>query len=149
MKVVKKSVMLLLAAVCLFAFCMLGCGKINAKTGSASVAVLEKSETLIVIETSDVKGDYTLADCLKALKTANEIDYTISGTMLVSVNDKSNDDDTFSYWMIYTTDEKSANEAWGTLTWQNTTLKSATKGVTELSVKDGCVYALAYQTMSF
>ena len=141
-----KRVVLALLFTLFCAACFFGCDK---KVGSATVSVLETGETLLVIQTSDVKGEYTLEDCLKALSAKGGFSYEMKGTMLTSVNGKSNDDTTFSYWMIYTSDTKNSNESWGVFEWNNVTFASASVGVSELNVKDGHTYVLSYQTMSF
>ena len=145
MKNLKRVVLVLLFTVFCAAF-FFGCDK---KAGSATVSVLETEETLLVVQTSDVKGEYTLEDCLKALSAKGSLTYEMKGTMLTSINGKSNDDTNFSYWMIYTSDAKNSNESFGTVEWNGVTFIGASVGVSELNVKDGHTYVLSYQTMSF
>ena len=144
MKNLKRIVLALLFTVFCAAF-FFACDK---KAGSATVSVLETGETLVVVQTSDVKGAYTLEDCLKALSAEGSLTYEMKGTMLASLNGTSNDDTTFSYWMIYTSDTENSNESWGTVGWNDETFASASVGVSELQVKSGCTYVFAYQAMS-
>lgn len=134
----------LIAAVCLLF--SLGCGT---EKGSATVNVLSSEEKTMVLTVSDVQGKFTLLNCLQSLAADGEIEYEMQGTMLTAIGGVKNDDATFSYWMIYTSDASNANAAWGSLEYNGTTLSSAAKGISELQVKDGCLYVFCYQTMSF
>ena len=134
----------LIAAVCLL--CSFGCGT---QKGSATVTVLTREENTLVLTVSDTQGEFTLLNCLQSLAAEGEIEYETKGTMLTAIGGVKNDDATFSYWMIYTSDTSNANAAWGSVEYNGATLSSAAKGISKLQVKDGCLYVFCYQTMSF
>ena len=134
----------LVAAVCmLFSF---GCGQ---EKGTATVTLVQSEEKTVILTVSDVQGKFTLLNCLQSLASDGSLVYEMNGTMLNEIGGLKNDDSTYSYWMIYTTDAANANEAWGTFLYNGENLGSAIKGVNELQVKDGCVYVFSYETMSF
>ncbi len=86
----------------------------------------------------------TLQDYMDYLVGKGTLSYTMSGTMLASVNGVSNT--TNSYWMLYTDDAENIDSTWGTIEKNGKTYSSAKFGVTDLPIKDGCTYILTYQT---
>lgn len=47
-------------------------------------------------------------------------------------------------FFIYTNDEKYSSQQYGTYEYNDQTINSATFGVTDLPVKNGCIYAMVY-----
>ena len=88
--------------------------------------------------------DKTLKDYMDYLVNEGELSYTMSGTMLVSLNGTSNTSN--SYWMLYTDDVENSDTTWGTIERDGKIYASAISGVSDLLIKDGCTYILTYQT---
>lgn len=69
--------------------------------------------------------------------------FTVSDGMIVELNGTKQT--ASSYWMLYTSDEESANEQWGTFEYEGEVLGSAVSGAGELIVKEGCLYIWAFE----
>ncbi len=106
--------------------------------------VLKESDTYIVISEIDDFAGKPLLEAMQAAKDKGELDYTIEGSMVTSMNGVENAADYSSCWMIYTDDENFSNTAWGEIEYDGKTCGSASKGVSELIVASGKIYVFVY-----
>ncbi len=141
MKKIRNFCFTLLATM-LSLFTLVACASCD--DGSAKSTVLEKSDTLVVIKTTDVQGKYSLEDCLEDLEDAGKLSVEEENGMIVSLNGVANQGS--SYWLIYTSDEKNANSSWGSYEYDGKTYYSAALGVEQLKVKEDALYIFAYET---
>lgn len=130
--------------VAVISFALAGC------TDEKDPLVIKDTDNYVVIradsEQLKIDGNTTLLDYMNALKEKNELDFEISGGMVVSVDGVANASDFSSCWMLYTSDEGNSNSAWGTALYKEKEYGSATLGCEQLKVKDGELYIWYYQS---
>ena len=100
-------------------------------------------ENTVVIQASAEHNGKTLLAVMEELQAAGELSFTVSDGMVVELNGTKQT--ASSYWMLYTSDEESANEQWGTFEYEGEVLGSAVSGAGELIVKEGCLYIWAFE----
>lgn len=100
-------------------------------------------ENTVVIQASAEQDGMTLLAVMEELQAAGELSFTVSDGMVVELNGTKQT--ASSYWMLYTSDEESANEQWGTFEYEGEVLGSAVSGAGELIVKEGCLYIWAFE----
>lgn len=100
-------------------------------------------ENTVVIRATAEQDGMTLLAVMEELQTAGELSFTVSDGMVVELNGTKQTPS--SYWMLYTSDEESANEQWGTFEYEGEVLGSAVSGAGELIVKEGCLYIWAFE----
>ena len=100
-------------------------------------------ENTVVIRATAEQDGMTLLAVMEELQTAGELSFTVSDGMIVELNGTKQT--ASSYWMLYTSDEESANEQWGTFEYEGEVLGSAVSGAGELIVKEGCLYIWAFE----
>ncbi len=98
----------------------------------------------VVIRATAEQDGMTLLAVMEELQTAGELSFTVSDGMIVELNGTKQT--ASSYWMLYTSDEESANEQWRTFEYEGEVLGSATLGAGELTVKEGCLYIWAFES---
>ena len=118
-------------------------------TNSAKAQVLQSTENILVINVTEVYGEVTLLDVMNNLKEQGEIDFTIVGGMIVSVNGVENTPDYSACWMLYTSDSEMANIGWGTIEYQNSVYGSAIVGADSLPVIVNGIYIINYQIFTY
>lgn len=131
----------LLFSLVLSVCCLFGCGK-----GEATAVVKESTETRVVISVNEAEENATLLSVMEKLQADEKLTFTLSGTMVTSVNGKENAADFSSCWMLYTSDTEMSNTNWGTIDCDGKTLASAIVGADTLTVISGGVYVWEYQT---
>lgn len=117
--------------------------------GACDKSPIQADENTVIITASDESFDFEgkkLIDYMNRLQDKGELTFEVSDGMVTTVNGKSQANN--SYWMIYTNDADNSNEAWGTFEHEGKIYGSATLGVEELPLKEGCIYVLAYQSFS-
>ena len=134
-----KRKLLSLLLVLLSLFCLFSCGG-----GNATCALLEKTETRVVISVSGASDNGTVMDCMEFLQAKGEISYKLSGTMVTELNGKANAADFSGCWMLYTSDAEMSNAEWGTVEYEGKTLGSAILGAEALTVTAGEIYIWEY-----
>jgi hypothetical protein len=123
-------------------FCLFSCGG-----GEVKCTLAQVDETRVVISVEETDGKGTLLNCMEYLAEENSsFSYDFSVGMLTAINGKSNDAATYSYWMLYTSDDEMVNTAWGTIEYNGETLGSAIIGAETLIVEAGEVYVWVYQS---
>lgn len=100
----------------------------------------------VVIRATAEQDGMTLLAVMEELQTAGELSFTVSDGMVVELNGTKQT--ASSYWMLYTSDEESANEQWGTFEYEGEVLGSAVSGAQSLIVKEGCLYIWAFEDFS-
>ncbi len=100
-------------------------------------------ENTVVIRATAEQDGMTLLAVMEELQAAGELSFTVSDGMIVELNGTKQT--ASSYWMLYTSDEESANEQWGTFEYEGEVLGSAVSGAGELIVKEGCLYIWAFE----
>ena len=100
-------------------------------------------EDVVVIRATAEQDGMTLLAVMEELQTAGELSFTVSDGMVVELNGTKQTPS--SYWMLYTSDEESANEQWGTFEYEGEVLGSAVSGAESLIVKEGCLYIWAFE----
>ena len=100
-------------------------------------------ENTVVIRATAEQDGMTLLAVMEELQTAGELSFTVSDGMIVELNGTKQT--ASSYWMLYTSDEESANEQWGTFEYEGEVLGSAVSGAQSLIVKEGCLYIWAFE----
>ena len=117
--------------------------------GSSSSAVGEKATPTQVVkivvsqEKAGVAG-LTLKGYMDVLATEGTLVYTEQSGMICSVNGVENDSVNSFYWMIYCNDADYTTTAYY-VEYEGVRYDSALVGFSELPVKAGCTYLLAYQ----
>ena len=101
-------------------------------------------EDVVVIRASAEQDGMTLLAVMEELREAGELSFTVSDGMITELNGTKQT--VSSYWMLYTNDQESANEQWGTCEYEGEVLGSATLGAGELAVKAGCVYLWSFES---
>ena len=112
----------------------------------AKFLVVETTDTSVVIKVNKADDNQTVLDVMQALQTEGKMSYTLSGTMLQSINGKENPADWSACWMLYTSDAEMANNAWGTYTYNDVVYGSAILGADAMPVIDGAYYIWVYET---
>ena len=106
---------------------------------------VEKGETTVLIQVeSGATATTTLMDAMELLQEKGELSYTLSGTMVQSMEGKENAADWSACWMLYTTDTEMGNAEWGTYEYGGQTYLSAILGADSLTVLDGVNYLWVY-----
>ena len=97
----------------------------------------------VVIRATAEQDGMTLLAVMEELQAGSGWSFTVSHGMFVELNGTKQTPS--SYWMLYTSDEESANEQWGTFEYEGEVLGSAVSGAGELIVKEGCLYIWAFE----
>ena len=130
-------------ATLILTFCVLvGC----APRGEVTGKIVETTDTLVVMQVEQTNGAATLFDLMAALQEEGEWSYTLSGTMIQSINGKENPADYSSCWMLYTSDTVMGNTEWGTYEYQGVAYPSAIVGGDTLRVIEGAYYIWEYKS---
>lgn len=103
-----------------------------------STVTIDGDYVVITVNSKNVSENATLKDYMDYLQKNNEIEYKINNGMMTSINNKQGNSN--QYWMLYTSDTENSNSAWGTCEYNGNTYNSASLGVEQLIVKDGCIY---------
>lgn len=135
----KKLVCILAASI--LAACVLLCG-----CSVKQITVLQEDEFVVLIFDSGFNGK-SLSEAMQDAKENEQIDYTVDKGMVISINGINNVGN--KYWMLYTDDEEFSDTAWGEISYQDKIYGSATKGVSDLAVKDGKTYIWVYTELSY
>ena len=136
----KKLVSVLAAT--LLAVCILLCA-----CSVKQITVLQESDNFVVLIFDSGFNGKTLSEAMENAKQNEQIDYTVEKGMVTTINGITNANN--KHWMLYTDDEDFANTAWGEITYQDKTYGSATKGISDLIVKDGKTYIWAYTEINY
>lgn len=142
-----------MVSVCMLAGCSLFSQSSSSSSSSGSSVlvppeakflVVETTETSVVIKVNKADDNQTVLDVMQALQAEGKMSYTLSGTMLQSINGKENPADWSFCWMLYTSDSEMANSEWGTYTYNDTVYGSAILGADAMPVIDGAYYIWVY-----
>lgn len=134
----RKILSFLLVIVAIFCFASCGGGKVGC-------TIVEMTETRVFFTVSETDGQATVLDCMEYLaKKTDGFSYKTSGGMVTEINGKANTADFSGCWMLYTSDEEMANNAWGVTAHEGQTLGSAILGAEALIVEAGEIYAWEY-----
>ena len=139
----RRMISLFTFVVVLFAsaLCLVSCGG-----GKAAGKVVERTDTLVAIRVTETDGAATLFDVMQSLQEDGKLTYTLSGTMLQSLNGKENAADFSSCWMLYTSDTVMGNTEWGEYDYNGTNCLSAILGGDSLRVIENAYYVWVYTT---
>ena len=139
------SVISLLVLV-IFTFSMTACNTEDYQSLVLKASVVEQENTLVIqVEEVENSKKATLMNAMKKLQSEKKLTFSADKTgMITGIGGKSNGGN--SYWMLYTTDEKMSNTAWGTYEYEGERLGSAILGATALIIESGETYIWAYQT---
>lgn len=119
----------------------------------ADVALLESSETLVVIQAEATSG--SMQDAMAKLKEAGQITYEGSeseyGFYLTSVNGYTPDASKNEFWAVYTTlgeyeGVSYSSAEYGTYNYKGTSCASASYGISGLPMVEGYLYILTIST---
>ena len=132
-----KLISAIVFAMLLSVFCLVSCKK----DGYAKASLVSADENQVVILVDESK-DGTLLDAMEYLQEAGALSYTLSGTMMESINGKANGNN--SFWMLYTSDSEMANTSWGTVEYNGATFGSAILGADALEAVAGEYYVWVY-----
>jgi hypothetical protein len=114
-------------------------------TACSKPVVMTETEVVIIAVKSvmeDADGT-SLKAYMDALVKKNKLTYETSKGMLISLNGREAKAADNEYWMIYTSDSEYGSSEWGTYEYDGKTLKSASKGLDDLLVKEGEIYVFA------
>ena len=106
------------------------------------VTVISENDEFVVLTFDKGFSGETLKDAMENAQENEQITFTVENGMVTSINGIKQTSDT--YWMLYTDDEEFSNTAWGIITYNEKEYASASKGITELIVKDGKTYIWVY-----
>lgn len=140
----KRKIISFFTLICMVALCV--CCLVSCEEGSATGKIVKATDTLVVIQVEETDGAATLFDVMETLQKDGELTYTLSGTMLQSLNGKENPADYSSCWMLYTSDSVMGNAEWGAYDYEGTTCLSAIVGGDALRVIEGAYYVWVYKT---
>lgn len=71
---------------------------------------------------------------------------SFQGLFITGIDNVSQDEENGKYFLIYNNDEENSNKSYGEYSYNDTILGSASSGISDLPVKDGCIYAFVYGT---
>ena len=128
----KFSALLLVVCTLVVSVCLVACSK------EADGEVVKAEENLLVIRVTDAPEGATLKDVMEKMQADGEISFEQSGGMILSVNGKGTQGN--SFWCLYTSDADFANSAWGSTELDGVTYDSATFGYERLPVFEGELY---------
>ena len=128
----KLTLLALSVLLALSAFAFTACGENYVFDSDSETAIKVSSDFM------EINADTMLLDYMDKLEEDGQFEFEYENGMLMTVNGKSGSDSIF--WMLYTDDADHSNSQWGTYEYEGKTLGSATLGVEQLPVKDGCVY---------
>ena len=109
-----------------------------------SSCVKKTVDPVAITASKTVAENTTLLQLMEDMESENELSFSIKNGMVEEINGVKNT--TNSFWMLYTSDEASANTAWGTYEYNGETLGRAVVGATDLIVGANEVYVWVYQT---
>ncbi len=108
-----------------------------------------ESESCVVIKTTEKElggnTEMLLIDYMAELKTKGELDYTTKNGMVNAINGIETPADFSKSWMLYTSDEDSANAAWGTIKYEGKKYGSAVLGAETLKLKPEHLYIWVFK----
>lgn len=134
----------------LWAACFAGCAP---QTTLVKAELLENNADCVVIAAGKNDALYSLYDALSAFRDAGELTFAGSegefGFYLTSLNGREMAAD--RYWAVYTTlgmldGTAYSDAAWGTWEYGESSLASASYGVSGLPLVEGELYALVWET---
>ena len=132
----------LIFTACLFVCC-------QKEEGGVKATVAQTTENLVVIQVDEVDGEATLLSVMESLQEKGELQFVISGGMVTEINGKINATD-FSYcWMLYTSDTEFSSTEFGSVAYNGKTYGQASKGASDLLVKEGEYYIWAYEAWRY
>jgi hypothetical protein len=73
---------------------------------------------------------------------------SVYGFFVTGIDNVSQDEENGIYFLIYNNDEENSNNSWGEYNYNDAKLGSASSGISDLPVKDGCIYAFVYSAFS-
>ena len=130
----------LFGVACIFVGCQV-------KAGKAKASVVQVTDTMLVIQVSEVEGEVTLFSVMEDLQKGGKIEFTVVGGMITEINEKANAADYSSCWMLYTSDEDLSTSEWGTVLYEGMTCGGTIVGAQELPVTAGAYYIWQYQSL--
>ena len=112
--------------------------------------IITQDHVIIKITQEALNGeaDMTLMDYMETLKDGGELEFSVSDGMITSINGIENPADYSSCWMLYTSDEDTANKAWGTVEYEGKEYGSAISGAETLKIKADQLYIWVYKSFS-
>ncbi len=134
----KRFFAALLSALALFVFA--ACAF---KSGDCVAVLRSVREERVVIYVEETDGKATLLDALNYVKGPT-FTFMEEGGMIVVVNELQQNEHSRHYWLIFTSDEEFSSKAFGSTSYGDGYIDSATCGVRDLIVKQGEVYILEY-----
>ncbi|MBO4323269.1 MAG: DUF4430 domain-containing protein, partial [Clostridia bacterium] len=139
----KKLISCILVAIVTIA--MAACSLTETKNIEASVA---KSGDVIAITVASADEGATLVEAMRKLKAKDELDFTMSGLYVASIDGKENAADYSSYWALFTTDmEKTcydAEQSWSYYEYNGKLCGYSNYGAESLQIKAGETYVWVY-----
>jgi hypothetical protein len=143
--------LLLVLLSCCFVF--VGCKK---EQGETKALVLETvTETLVVMKIVEADENATALSALTKLKEDGEISFVYTestyGAYITAINGKEEQSlGTSGYsWMLYTSDTEFSSTEFGSVEYNGKTYGQASKGASELLVKEGELYIWSYEAWSY
>lgn len=130
------SIFTFICTLLLSACCLVACKK---------EAVKLDGDYVVLTATKEANGK-TLLAFMEELKAEDELSFEIRNGMIISVNNQENKADFSACWMLYTSDDENANDAWGIVEYEEKRYASATLGAESLIVKEGEIYIWWYQS---
>lgn len=109
----------------------------------------DKKELALTVTSSvmEITAETTLEDYMNKLQEKNDVtfegDTSEYGLFITKINGVAAG--VGEYWMLYTTDNENSSTEWGSYTWKDEVLGSATLGVSGLIVKEGETYVWVLQ----
>ena len=135
--------------------CMLlaSCAMFAPKSGEIkSAQVLEKSQTLVVIQVGKCGEGATVFDAMVWLKDKGELEFisedSAYGQSLLSLNGVENPADWSSYWQFYVCDEAQGNPD-STFDYNGKTCYYANKGISGITVQENGIYLWEFAKASW
>lgn len=112
-----------------------------------SITVITEDDNKVVLTFDSGFSGESLLIAMNGAQENEQITFTVENGMVTSINGVKNAGKT--YWMLYTDDEDYSNSAWGEINYNEKIYGSATKGVSDLVVKDGKTYIWVFKEVNF
>lgn len=132
-----KKLLFVLVMLFVLLFCATSC--------DYSGVIITDTEIVVIVDKSiiDNYNVSTLKDYLNVLVEKKSIDYVAENGMIITVNQITANASNAEYWLIYTSNEKYSNSAWGTYNYNGHDYGSAILGFEELPIYANDVIILA------
>lgn len=104
----------------------------------------EDKKKSIEITTQALRMERVMAELEESGFFTYSANKTFQGLFITGIDNVEQDTVNNFYFLIYNDDEENSNNSWGEYNYNDIKLGSASSGISDLPVADGCIYAFVY-----